>query len=89
MEPTPANKHHVDVGNNPALSVLYGLGGVLLGAGLLILAIATGLASSISGPGDSPAWQALGGLATSAGGLLVTGGLVSHAINWQIGRIGM
>ena len=83
---TPANRHRVDIGNNMALVGLYvaGIGALVLG--LVTLGISSALVGSASDPSNALVWQTLGALTTNAGGLLFTGALVAHAVNWQIGR---
>jgi hypothetical protein len=83
---TPANLHKVDIGNNPALAWLYILGGSGLVAGNIIVGVNTAVATSSGVAADTAFWGIIGNSLGTGGLLFLVGALVSHAVNWQIGR---
>lgn len=84
-----ANKHKVDIGNNPALFALYVLGSIGIVLGVVIAAIAAGYAVTEYDPTDATRWGAIGGSFANGGVILFALALGAHAVNWQIGRSGL
>ena len=80
-------QHKVDIGNNPALIALYGLGGSAAGLGLLTVIISSALLPAALDPTGALAWQSLGSATTAFGFTGLIAAMVAHAVNWQIGRI--
>jgi hypothetical protein len=78
--------HKADIGNNLALVTLYGLAIGALIVGVMIVGFASAQVNESYDPSGALAWQAIGAALLNAGFLLVTGALVAHAVNWQIGR---
>ena len=86
MTNVSTRKHAVEVGENTALNALYVIGGLGIALGVLVLGLASHSVTVDSDPSGALAWQAIGGLVLNFSGLTFIGGLVAHAINWQIGR---
>lgn len=89
-EPThpPAQKHRTDVGNNIPLVWLYALAIIGLGLGVVISAISTYQADVSYDPTGALLWQGIGVQLMNGGTIFLVGGMVAHAINWQVGRSG-
>lgn len=84
----PAQLHRVDIGNNPPLVSLYALGGLGLVIGNLIVFFVPASTGNSSDATGNLIWSVLGNGLVTGGLMFLTGALVAHAINWQIGRSG-
>lgn len=72
-----------EVRNNTPLLTMYVVGIIGVAVGLILMFVGIGSASSVD-PSGALAWEFWGGGLITFGALLLIGGAIAHAVNWQI-----